>query len=325
MNATRPGVRIKYLYGREYPILNVLNHTGDDTLESFVKKLFIPSFIGGILKDENVALKKSFGQNFLINRDIARRLLDYADLKGTDTVLEIGPGLGTLTFSLAKRVKSVIAVELDRGLARYLRNRIQEFSIPNIKIMNCDFLKMGGSDFASLGDINKVVSNLPYSIGIRALLRIVEEMGGVRSITGTVQKEIAMRLAAEPGMKEYSSVSVIMQYAADIHVPEKRIAPENFFPPPEVESAIVSLVIHAGNDTVEKEFRDVVRAGFSNRRKSLVNNLSSLEYGLSKNQLQGIVRRLFHDVHVRAEKLTVQDFRHLAEHLAYAKGPQHER
>ncbi len=305
--------------------MKTLHPPGDDsTFESYVRSLYIPSFIGGILKNEGIALKRSFGQNFLINRGIARRLLDYARLDESDTVLEIGPGLGTLTFALAKIVKRVIAVELDRGLARYLENKIQEFSIQNIDIVHRDFIKMSVSDFAELRNVDKVVSNFPYSVGIRALLKVIEEMNSVQRITGTVQKEMAMRLAAKPGMKEYAYVSVVVQCAADIHIPEKSIAPENFFPRPEVQSAIVSLVIHHGRDAVPKEFRDVVRAGFSNRRKNLVNNLLSLKYNVSKKELQNIVKRLFQDARLRAQQLTVEDFRLLTGYLAAVKDTKND-
>jgi len=300
--------------------LDAQNHTGGDGgIASYAKNLYVPSFIGSILNNEGIALKKFLGQNFLINRDIARRLFDYAQLDGSDTVLEIGPGLGTLTFALAQRVKRVIAVELDRGLARYLENKIKEFSVPNIDIVHRDFMKLSSSDFAALSTADKVVSNLPYSIGIRALLKIIDDMNSIQSITGTVQKEIAMRLTANPGMKEYAYVSVAAQCAADIHVPEKSIAPENFFPRPEVDSAIISLVMRPERDRCKTEFRDIVRAGFSNRRKNLVNNLLRLGFGMSKKQLQDIVKHLFHNEHVRAQQLAVEDFMRLTECLLHER------
>ncbi len=306
--------------------MDAQNHVrGDGRFASYIKNLYVPSFISSILKNEGIALRKSFGQNFLINRDIARRLFDYAQLDGSDTVLEIGPGLGTLTFALAQRVKRVIAVELDRGLARYLENKIEEFSVPNIDIVHGDFMKLRTSDFAALCSADKVVSNLPYSIGIRALLKIIDDMNSIQSITGTVQKEIAMRLTANPGMKEYAYVSVVVQCAADIHVPKKNIAAENFFPRPEVESAIISLVMRPERVTCKTEFRDIVRAGFSNRRKNLVNNLLSLGFGISKKQLQDIVKHLFHNEHVRAQQLAVEDFMRLTERLLHAKNTKDGR
>jgi len=297
-----------------------MNHSGsDDAIELYIKKLYMPSFISSILKDEGISLKKSFGQNFLINRDIARRLLEYAKLDESDTVLEIGPGLGTLTFSLAQRVKRVVAVELDSGLVRCLEKKINELTIRNIDIVHNDFIKMGMSDFMKLGNIDRVVSNFPYSIGIRAILKIIEEMNSVQRITGTVQREMAMRLAAKPGMKDYTYTSVIVQCNADIHLLEKSIAPKNFFPMPEVESAIISLASHHERDVIPEEFRDVVRAGFSNRRKNLVNNLLGLKCNVSKKQLQEMVKQLFGDVHVRAEQLTVEDFMHLTGRLFQRK------
>jgi 16S rRNA (adenine1518-N6/adenine1519-N6)-dimethyltransferase len=174
-----------------------------------VNKVFSPSFITEILKHRGLSLKKRYGQNFLINRSLAERILKHADLNKNSTVMEIGPGLGTLTFLLSGKVKQVIAVEIDSGFSKYLDEIVEKNGILNIRIINEDFIHFSFKNSRLSEKPDKVISNFPYSTGIKSILKIVDEFNSVECIIGTVQKELADRLVAHPGSKNYAYVSWI--------------------------------------------------------------------------------------------------------------------
>jgi len=275
----------------------------------YVKNIFSPSFIIHVLQERTLSLKKKYGQNFLINRDIASRIIKLAGLNKDSTVLEIGPGLGTLTFLIAKQVKRIIAVEIDRGFTRYLQNEIEKLGFRNVCIINKDFLRLKKNDLHLLENPDKVISNFPYCIGIKALVKIVDEYQSVDRIIGTVQKELADRITAKPGTKNYSFVSVYLQYLSRVRVIEKNISPKNFFPSPEVTSSLIEL--QPVHETVPIEagiFKKIVKASFSNRRKNIVNNLHTPEIGIDQDVLKQIVSERFKNVKIRAEALSVRDF-----------------
>ncbi len=276
---------------------------------SYIELILSPSGIIRVLRENNLALKQRYGQNLLINHDIASYIITTADLCAHDTVLEIGPGLGALTFSIARQVETVIACEVDRGFARVLRQKAQELGFRNIRVVEADFLKADLSALDGACTPTTVISNFPYSIGIRAMIKIIEEYPRVRRITGTVQEEIAQRMTAKPGAKNYSSVSVYLQYMAEIAVSMRKISPSNFFPRPEVYSAVVGMDLKRGDFPVNPLFfKRVAKMGFSSRRKNLVNNLSSSELGVGKDRLRDVVRESFDDERIRAEDLSVGDF-----------------
>lgn len=275
----------------------------------YVKNIFSPSFIIHVLQERTLSLKKKYGQNFLINRDIASRIIKLAGINKDSTVLEIGPGLGTLTFLIAKQVKRIIAVEIDRGFTRYLQNEIEKLGFRNVCIINKDFLRLKKNDLHLLENPDKVISNFPYCIGIKALVKIVDEYQSVDRIIGTVQKELADRITAKPGTKNYSFVSVYLQYLSRVRVIEKNISPKNFFPSPEVTSSLIEL--QPVHETVPIEagiFKKIVKASFSNRRKNIVNNLHTPEIGIDQDVLKQIVSERFKNVKIRAEALSVRDF-----------------
>jgi 16S rRNA (adenine1518-N6/adenine1519-N6)-dimethyltransferase len=256
------------------------------------------------------------GQNLLINHDLATRIIKYAEIKTTDRVLEIGPGLGTMTLLLAEFAEQVIAVEIDAGFVRFMKRQLEKFELGNIYIIHGDFLDRRIEELIARYNPNKVVSNFPYSVAMKALIRIAEKFWDVSRITGTVQKELAERITALPGQKEYSAVSVYLQYLTNTMVVQKRISPQNFFPVPEVESSIVDmrrLDRHAMEEV--NFFRDVVRVGFSGKRKQLIKNLQGLHLSISKDEIERIVEELFDDRKIRAERLSVDDFMKLAEIL----------
>ena len=280
------------------------------------KDLFSPSYIRKILEKHSLSLTNRFGQNFLVNQNIARRILEYADLNKKDSVLEIGPGLGTLTFFIADLTQTVFAIEIDRGLARYLKDRAEECGVKNIIVLNGDFLKIDPSEVYNFSAPEKVISNFPFNIALKAILRILEEYASVRWITGTVQQEIAERIVAKPGQKNYSYVSVYLQFLSNIRVMDKHISPKNFIPPPEVESSIIKVERVKNELPVEKSvFKRIVKASFRNRRKSLVNNLLALDSRMRKEELEDLIRTHARDVRVRAEKLSVHEFVRLVREL----------
>ncbi len=284
------------------------------------KNIFSPSFITRTLREQSLSLKTKFGQNLLINRDLALRILQYSELRKNSTVLEIGPGLGALTFFLAERVKQVISVEIDGGLARYLKEKTHKLGLKNIELINGDFLRLHPDDiYADISDggiPGKVVSNFPYNIALKAILKIIDEYESVDEVVGTVQNEIAKRIVSKPGEKNYSYISVYLQFLANSTIIKKNISPNNFFPAPEVESAIIRVSRVKQELPVKKNlFKKIVKAGFSNRRKNLVNNLLSADIGMKKSALQTIIRHHFHNIKIRAEQLSVMDFIELTKGL----------
>ncbi|HEB29541.1 MAG TPA: ribosomal RNA small subunit methyltransferase A [Spirochaetes bacterium] len=276
-----------------------------------IKKVFSPAFISEILKDRNLSLKKRYGQNFLINRALAEKILKHADLNKSDTVLEIGPGLGTLTFLMSEKAKQIEAVEIDCGFSKYLQEIVEKAGVGtrNIKIINKDFLQIDSDDLISSEEPCKVISNFPYSAGIKTILKIVDDFKSVERIIGTVQKELADRLMAKPGSKNYAFVSVYLQYVSRIRILEKNISPGNFFPSPEVISSLIEIKRVKGDLPVDPEaFKMVVKSGFANRRKNLVNNLKLSSIKIDKEELIKLIRDRFRDVKIRAESLSVEDF-----------------
>jgi len=280
------------------------------------RDLFSPSCIKKILGTHSLSLSRKLGQNFLINRQIAGRILEYANLKKEDRVLEVGSGLGTLTFFIAERTEAVVAVELDGGFSRYLHQVCKTLGVKNVYVLNEDFLRLDPRSVCRYTEPSTAVSNFPYSIALKAILKILEEYPSVRRIVGTVQQEIAERITAKPGEKNYSSVSVCLQFLSRMSILESHIAPGNFYPAPEVESSVISIDRRGETQSVELSiFREIVRASFANRRKSLVNNLLTSKMGVKRVEIEPIIRERFGDVKVRAERLSVWEFTVLAKEI----------
>jgi 16S rRNA (adenine1518-N6/adenine1519-N6)-dimethyltransferase len=236
-------------------------------------------------------------------------MLVYSSLHSHDSVLEIGPGLGTMTLPMAEQAGIITAVEIDRGFARYLDRIVTELGLVNISIVDGDFLSLRVQDLPCRRQPNKVVSNFPYSVAIKSIIRIAEHFQSVDLVVGTVQRELADRITAKPGIKDYSFVSVYVQFLMDTSVLEKRILPQSFFPRPEVESAVIKLTRRRmGLECNQLLFKQVVRSGFSNRRKRLVRNLGSVFNGISAPELSQVVGEAIGDSSVRAEQLSVDDF-----------------
>lgn len=279
-----------------------------------------------ILAAYGLTFKKSLGQNFLTEPTILRQIASAAELTTADDVLEIGPGIGSLTEQLAQNAHQVLALEIDQRLLPILADTLAPYD--NVTVLNQDVLK---SDLATLirdhfdGQHKvKVVANLPYYITTPILLRLLESGVTFDQIVVMMQKEVAERLAADPGSKAYGSLSVAVQYQMTVKL--AFIVPKTVFvPQPNVDSAIVSLTRHVTPPAVatdEKMFARLVRGSFAQRRKSLWNNLTAL-YGkdsATKAALTEVLAAEKIDPGIRGERLSVTDFVRLANAIsAHAK------
>ncbi|MBR3436652.1 MAG: 16S rRNA (adenine(1518)-N(6)/adenine(1519)-N(6))-dimethyltransferase RsmA [Lachnospiraceae bacterium] len=269
-----------------------------------------------VLKDTGFSFKKSLGQNFLIDESVLRKIIDAACLTKEDCVLEIGPGIGTMTEALSEAAGRVIAVELDNRLIPILRENLR--GRENVTVIQGDILR---TDIRKLSEEHcggkpfKAVANLPYSVTTPALLKLLDETAPILSATLMVQKEVAERMMADPGTKAYGALSLAVQYRAEISVAAN--VPRNcFIPRPEVDSQVVHLQCFpeppVRTEDPELMFR-LIRASFNERRKTLVNGLSNGKIGYSKEEILRAVAALGKGEAVRGETLSLQDFTRLAD------------
>ena len=268
-----------------------------------------------ILQKHHFNFSKSLGQNFLVNPNVCPKMADEAVQKKSDCVIEIGPGIGILTKELALRAKRVLSVEIDERLLPVLEETLGEFD--NVEILHGDILKL---------DINKlleekfpgedvvVCANLPYYITSPVIMHFLESRSTIKSLTFMVQKEAADRLCAEVGSREAGAVSVAVNYYAE---PEKlfNVSKGSFVPQPKVDSAVIKLTVRKKPPIElkdEKMFFKVVKAAFSQRRKTAVNGISS-GLGIDKATVINAIENAGLDANVRAEKLTMQELGNLSD------------
>lgn len=268
-----------------------------------------------ILKKYNISANKSLGQNFLINDEVINEIIDSADIGKEDLVIEIGPGLGTLTNKLLEAAKKVIAIELDKRMITILNDRFSLYN--NFKLINEDVLKVNlkelinieGKDIKSV----KVVANLPYYITTPIVMKLLEDRLDIESITVMVQKEVAKRLVALPGDK----LSGAITYAVNFYCkPEEIIEVPNssFIPEPEVESEVIKLNLRKEPPVElknEELFFKLIKASFMQRRKTLINGISNSGI-MSKEDIKGLLEKVGLNEKVRGEDLSMQDFANLA-------------
>ena len=259
--------------------------------------------------------KKRLGQHFLIDRNILNKVIRTAGIEKEDVVLEVGPGLGEMTLALARQAKRVMAIEIDPKLVAILKKKLE--ALPNVEVVKSDILKVDFKPFFEKeGHLIKVVANLPYQISTPLLFRFIESKEVFATFTLTLQKEVAERMVAPPGRKEYGPLSIFTQMFLDVSI-RFFIKPSAFFPPPKVDSAVVHMVwkekpVIEAND--EEWFKRVVKACFSYRRKTLANALKHSELTLPESvelKMEGIGI----DPRRRPETLTIQEFVRLAEAL----------
>ena len=277
-------------------------------------KLIEPQNTIALIKAHDFSFKKRFGQNFLIDSHVLDKIIRGAEIGKEDAVLEIGPGIGTLTQALCEAAGEVTAVEIDRDLIPILEKTLAAYD--NVRIINEDILKL---DLSAISEKPlKVVANLPYYITTPIIMGLFESGAPLLSITVMVQKEVADRMQAAPGGKDYGALSLAVQYYAEAEI-IANVPPNCFIPRPGVGSAVIRLTKHTAPPVQPKDekfmFR-LIRAAFAQRRKTLVNTLrndSSLSY--SREQLETVLAAMGLPASVRGERLSLAEFAELSDQL----------
>lgn len=262
------------------------------------------------------AFQKKFGQNFLIDQGIVEKIVREAGVTKDDFVLEIGPGIGTMTQILCENAREVAAVEIDRKLIPILNDTLSEYD--NVTIINDDILKVDINKLAedkNGGRPIKVVANLPYYITTPIIMGLFESHVPLDSITIMVQKEVADRMQTGPGSKDYGALSLAVQFYAKPEI-VVNVPPECFMPRPNVGSAVIRLKRHEMRPVDVKDeklmFR-IIRASFNQRRKTLANGLNnSPEIGYTKEQIAAAIEELGRGASIRGEALTLEEFARLS-------------
>lgn len=276
-----------------------------------------------VLQKYNFVFQKKFGQNFLIDTHVLDKIIRAAQISQEDCVLEIGPGIGTMTQYLACAAKKVIAVEIDRALIPILEDTLDGYD--NVRIVNADVLKV---DIAKLAEEEndgkpiKVVANLPYYITTPIIMGLFEKHVPLKSITVMVQKEVADRMQVGPGTKDYGALSLAVQYYAKPYI-VANVPPNCFMPRPKVGSAVIRLDRY---DTPPVEVKDeklmfrIIRASFNQRRKTLANGLkNSPELDFTKEEIEEAILTLGKGGSVRGEALSLEEFAALSDCLSKSR------
>ncbi len=274
-----------------------------------------------ILKRKGLAPNKKLGQNFLVHEHTPRRIVDLAELAPDDQVIEVGVGLGALTRPLAAAAGHVIGLEADSGIIR-LHEEQQDLP-DNVQLIHADVLKVDFSRFVKEGQGLRIVANLPYSISTPFLFRLVEHAELMDFAVVMLQKEVALRLMAQPRTKEYGAPTVLLAACAEVK-PLLKIHPAEFHPRPKVDSMVVRIGFRPKPDRVQalgafdrKLFSKVVHAAFGQRRKTLLNALASAALVADKNMLAQCIEAAGISPSARAETLTLEDFVQLSRSFDY--------
>ena len=273
-----------------------------------------PKYTIEVLQKYNFAFQKRFGQNFLIDTHVLDKIIASAQITKDDFVLEIGPGIGTMTQYLAEAAREVAAVEIDKTLLPILENTLKDWD--NVTVINNDILNVRQLALEkNQGRPIKVVANLPYYITTPIIMGLFENQVPIDSITIMVQKEVADRMQVGPGTKDYGALSLAVQYYAKPQI-VANVPPNCFMPRPKVGSAVIRLERYAVPPVEVKDeklmFR-IIRASFNQRRKTLVNGLkNSPELSFSKEQIEQALEVCGLSLNVRGEALTLEQFAQLA-------------
>lgn len=273
-----------------------------------------------ILQKYQFRMQKKYGQNFLIDTNILHKIIESAQITKEDCVLEIGPGIGTMTQHLAEAAGRVIAVEIDKDLIPILEDTLADYD--NIRLIHADILKV---DLHRLleeennGQPVKVVANLPYYITTPIIMKLFENHMPLVSITVMVQSEVADRMQVGPGTKDYGALSLAVQYFAKPEI-VARVPASCFIPRPNVDSTVIRLTRHTEPPVEvddEAYFFDVIRASFNQRRKTLVNGLVNAgKLGVTKSQVEEVLAKMGIPKTVRGETFTLERFAELSNCLA---------
>ena len=276
-----------------------------------------------VLQKYNFSFQKKFGQSFLIDTHVLDKIIASAEITKDDMVLEIGPGIGTMTQYLACAAGKVVAVEIDKTLIPILEDTLSEYD--NVQIINQDVLKVNLAKLAEEengGKPIKVVANLPYYITTPIIMGLFENHVPLKSITVMVQKEVADRMQVGPGTKDYGALSLAVQYYAKPYI-VANVPPNCFMPRPKVGSAVIRLERYEEPPVQvadEKLMFRIIRASFNQRRKTLVNGLkNSPEIQFSKEEIEAAIETLGKGASVRGEALTLEEFARLSNILSSAE------
>ncbi|MFZ0611565.1 MAG: 16S rRNA (adenine(1518)-N(6)/adenine(1519)-N(6))-dimethyltransferase RsmA [Desulfobacterales bacterium] len=277
-----------------------------------------------LLQAFNLRANKRLGQNFLADPSVAEMIVRAADISSRDVVLEIGAGLGALTFPAARQAARLYTVEKDAGLADLLRAKIDAEGQANVVVIEQDILRVDIEALAAeAGDRLVVIGNLPYNISSQILIGLISVRQAVQRAVLMFQMELAERLTASPGGRDYGRLTVMIQYCAQIEA-VGRVAASKFFPRPKVDSAVLAFFFKSASPlsaTPEAFFFKVVRAAFGRRRKKLHNSLAGSDLGLSADEARHALERAGIDPSRRAETLDVPEFLALSASLQESLSP----
>jgi len=278
--------------------------------------LGIPSNTIAVLQKYNFNFQKKFGQNFLIDTRVLDKIIDSAEITGDDCILEIGPGIGTMTQYLAENAREVVAVEIDKNLIPILADTLSEYD--NVTVINDDILKVDINKIVEErngGKPIKVVANLPYYITTPIIMGLFESHVPLKSITIMVQKEVADRMQVGPGTKDYGALSLAVQYYAKPEI-VANVPPNCFMPRPNVGSAVIKLARYEQPPVQvqdEKKMFALIRASFNQRRKTLVNGLTNAsELPYTKEEVLAALEAMGLPATIRGEALTLEQFAQLS-------------
>ena len=277
-----------------------------------------PSKTSEVLNKFGISAQKRYGQNFLIDANILEKIVASAGITKEDTVLEIGPGIGTLTQYLAEAAKQVICVEIDKNMIPVLEYTLADFD--NVTVINQDILK---ADIVNILKENgaasaKVVANLPYYITTPIIMELLEKDAPIESITVMIQKEVAERMQTGPGSKDYGALSLAVAFYSKAEV-KMTVSPNCFIPRPNVDSAVIRLdklkepAVKVNN---KSEMFRIIKGAFEQRRKTLTNALShSSAYKTDKKNIENALLEMGKNINIRGEELTLEEFARLSDIL----------
>ena len=277
-----------------------------------------PSKTSEVLNKFGISAQKRYGQNFLIDANILEKIVASAGITKEDTVLEIGPGIGTLTQYLAEAAKQVICVEIDKNMIPVLEYTLADFD--NVTVINQDILK---ADIVQILKENgvasaKVVANLPYYITTPIIMELLEKDAPIESITVMIQKEVAERMQTGPGSKDYGALSLAVAFYSNAEV-KMTVSPNCFIPRPNVDSAVIRLdklkepAVKVNN---KSEMFRIIKGAFEQRRKTLTNALShSSAYKTDKKNIENALLEMGKNINIRGEELTLEEFARLSDIL----------
>ncbi|MDF1617432.1 16S rRNA (adenine(1518)-N(6)/adenine(1519)-N(6))-dimethyltransferase RsmA [Petrocella sp. FN5] len=282
-----------------------------------IKRIANISETKAIIEKYGFSFQKRFGQNFLIDSNIIDKIIQGASLTKEDVVLEIGPGIGSLTQAMAESAKKVIAVEIDKKLIPVLEDTLSGYD--NIRIINEDILKLDIKKLISEEGVNriKVVANLPYYITTPIIMNLLEKRLPITSITVMIQKEVAERMDAVPGTKAYGALSLATSYYAQTEL-VTMVKPDCFIPRPNVGSAVIKLTRRTTPSVSvidEAILFKIIKGGFAQRRKTLINSLTNSQPQFNKSQVIQVLETLDLDVRIRGEALNLNQYAQITNKL----------